>query len=466
MSSGQTEQWSNWSGIVQCSPRQVLKPASIDELRQAIRSAGQDGRKVRVVGSGHSFTPLVQSNDILISLDNLQGIEQVDADREQGGTVTVLGGTKLKKLGDDLLAQGLAQENLGDIDVQSIAGALSTGTHGTGARFGTLSTQIAGLTLVTADGELLECSPEQNPDIFKAAQVSLGMLGIIARVKLRVVPAKRLHFQSHGERLGPCLDNLERYRQENSHFEFYWFPYTEGVQVKFGNETTEAAANGGNTWSKLWGNFNKVVLENGVYWVLSEACRLRPQFCQSVSKISVAALANVDEVEYSHRVFATPRWVRFNEMEYNVPVEHARTVITEIQESINRHQFAVHFPIECRFVHADDIWLSPAYQREAFYIAVHMYRGMPYRDYFQHIEEIFRRYQGRPHWGKLHTQSAQSLVELYPRWNDFRRVRATLDPRGMFLNDYLHELFDVDGAVSSEVVGEAAQESNVSPDHS
>jgi FAD-linked oxidoreductase len=418
-----------------------------------------------VVGSGHSFTPLVQTNDIQISLDNLQGIEQIDADREQGGTVTVLGGTKLKKLGDELLAHGLAQENLGDIDVQSIAGAVSTGTHGTGKGFGTLSTQIAGLTLVTASGELLECSPEENPDIFKAAQVSLGMLGVIARVKLRVVPAKRLHFQSHGEPLTTCLDNLERYKQDNSHFEFYWFPYTDGVQVKFGNET-DAPANGGNLWSKLWGNFNKIVLENGVYWVLSEACRLRPQFCQNVSRISVVALANVDEIEYSHRVFATPRWVRFNEMEYNVPVEHARTVITEIQECINQHQFAVHFPIECRFVHADDIWLSPAYQREAFYIAVHMYRGMPYQDYFQHIEEIFRRYQGRPHWGKLHTQNAQSLATLYPHWHDFQRVRATLDPQGIFLNDYLRKLFDVDAPVASETVGTAVQDTNVSPDSS
>jgi FAD/FMN-containing dehydrogenase len=158
-------------------------------------------------------------------------------------------------------------------------------------------------------------------------------------------------------------------------------------------------------------------------------------------------IASIDEVEYSHRIFATPRWVRFNEMEYNIPVEHARSVVEEVQECINRNQFAVHFPIECRFVHADDIWLSPAYQRESFYIAVHMYRGMPYKEYFRQVEEIFRRHQGRPHWGKLHTQNAHSLAELYPRWHDFRRVRARLDPQGVYLNDYLRQLFATDTPV-------------------
>ncbi|GHO95279.1 FAD-binding oxidoreductase [Reticulibacter mediterranei] len=445
MSTGQT-QWSNWSGVVECSPEAILKPKSIEDVSKIVQKSHQAGNHVRVVGSGHSFTPVVQTNGILLSLDNLQGIEQIDIDEEEGNTVTVLAGTRLKKLGEELFDQGLAQENLGDIDEQSIAGAISTGTHGTGARFGTISTQIVGLTLVTASGELLECSPEQHPDIFKAAQVSLGMLGVIVRVKLRVVPFKRLHFQSHRLPLSECLDNLERYKQENSHFEFFWLPYTNDVQAKFTNET-DTPLKGKNVLDTLWGNFNKVVLENGVYWLFSEACRLRPQLCQPVSRLSASLIASVDEVEYSHRIFATPRWVRFNEMEYNIPAEHARSVVQEVQECINRNQFAVHFPIECRFVHADDIWLSPAYQRESFYVAVHMYCGMPYKEYFRQVEEIFRRYQGRPHWGKLHTQDAYSLTELYPRWHDFRRVRARLDPQGVFLNDYLRLLFETDAPV-------------------
>jgi FAD-linked oxidoreductase len=442
MATTQGTRWQNWSGSVQGRPQQRAAPASIDDLARLIGAAGRDGRHARVVGAGHSFTPLVQTNDLLLSLDNLQGIESVDA---EGGTVTVLAGTKLKRLGNDLLARGLAQENLGDIDVQSIAGAISTGTHGTGIRFGTLATQVAGLTLVTANGDVLECSPEHNPDIFKAAQVSLGMLGVIAKVKLRVVPAKRLHYQGHREKLKTCLDNLERYKQENSHFEFFWLPYTEWVQAKFLNETGAPA-----TGSNLWGKFNKIVLENGVYWLLSEACRLMPRLTKSVSRLSARAIASVNEVDYSHRLFATPRLVRFQEMEYNIPAEHFSAVIAEIQACIEQQQFAVHFPIECRFVHSDDIWLSPAYQRESAYVAVHMYRGMPYQSYFQHIEEIFKRYQGRPHWGKMHTRSASDLAALYPRWDDFRRVRAALDPQGVFLNDYLRQLFDAETPVPAD----------------
>ncbi len=432
----QTSRWSNWSGSVQCTPRQVITPHTIDELTRLIGTYGRVGRQVRVVGAGHSFTPLVQTDDVLLSLEHMQGIEAID---REAGTVTVLGGTQLKLLGSELFKAGLAQENLGDIDAQSIAGAISTGTHGTGLQFGTLSTQVVGLTLVTANGELLECSPEHNPEIFKAAQVALGTLGVIAKVKLRVVPARQMQYKGQRQPLAHCLNNLEHYRQENTHFEFYWFPYTEWVQTKFMNETASPVSKG-----NLWSWFNQVVLENGVYWLISEACRLIPAFCKSASRISAQSIASVEETNYSHRLFATLRVVRFQEMEYNVPAEHMQDVVREIQACINREQFAVHFPIECRFVQADDIWLSPAYQRASAYIAVHMYRGMPYRSYFTAIEEIFKRYQGRPHWGKMHTRTASELAELYPRWHDFQRVRAQLDPQGIFLNSYLRALFNVE----------------------
>jgi len=258
-------------------------------------------------------------------------------------------------------------------------------------------------------------------------------------VTLRVVPTKRLHYRGYRKKLSDCLANLEQYKQENSHFEFFWFPYTDGVQAKFLNETTDPASK-----SSLWGDFNKIVLENGVYWVLSESCRLIPRLCKTVCRISSRSIANIDEIDYSYRVFTTPRLVRFQEMEYNIPAEHLSSVVNEIRECIEKYQFRVHFPVECRFVQADDIWLSPAYQRDSAYVAVHMYRGMPYRSYFQHIEEIFKRYQGRPHWGKMHTRTAAELSALYPRWYDFQRIRATLDPQGMFLNDYLRALFSAD----------------------
>lgn len=443
-SSRASRPWRNWSGFVRFTPQQVVKPGNLAELQRIVGESGRSGRHMRVVGSGHSFTPLIQTEDILISLDNWQGIEEIDIEK---GIVKVRGGTKLRTLGKVLLSYGLAQENLGDIDVQSISGAVSTGTHGTGISFGTLSTQVVGLTLITADGELLECSPEHNPTIFKAAQVSLGMLGVIAYVTLHVVPMKRLHLQGHRERLGECFSNLEKYTQQNTYFSFLWAPYTDWVQVKFLNETSEPVSKK----SVFKTYFNKIVMKNWVYWLISEGCRLLPQLSMSVSKLAGSSNSNTDEVDYSHRIFSTPRMVRFQEMEYNIPAEHLQAVLREMQECIERHRFNVHFPLECRFVRADDIWLSPAYQRASAYIAVPMYRGMEYEEYFRYIEDIFRRYQGRPHWAKVHTQTPASLSQLYPHWDDFRRIRARLDPHGIFLNSYLQNLFDAEVPVSADM---------------
>ena len=436
--------WRNWSGFVQCTPRQILKPSSLDELQHIIGHSGRSGRSVRVVGSGHSFTPLMETEDILISLDNWQGIEEIDVKR---GTVKVRGGTKLRMLGEALFEYGLAQENLGDINVQSISGAISTGTHGTGISFGTLSTQVESLTLVTADGELLECSSECNSTIFKAALTSLGLLGVIAYVTLRVIPTKRLRFESRRESLQDCFQNMDTYKQENAHFSFLWAPYTNWVQLKFLNETTEPLSK-----RVLWSSFKKIVVKNWAYWFISESCRLFPRLSKTVSKFASVSHSNTVEVEHVHHIFSTPRMVRFQEMEYNIPAEHMQAVLTEMQQCIELHGFNVHFTIECRFVHEDDIWLSPAYERPSAYIAVPMYRGMAYEEYFRHIEAIFRRYQGRPHWAKVHTQTADSLSQLYPRWNDFRRIRADLDPQGVFLNSYLQNLFDAQVPVSTNVV--------------
>ncbi|HEX2349501.1 MAG TPA: D-arabinono-1,4-lactone oxidase [Ktedonobacterales bacterium] len=440
--------WRNWSGSVTCAPREVIAPTSLDELAGAVGEIGRDGRRLRVVGSGHSFTPLVQTDDALLRMDHLSGITSFDAER---GLVTVLGGTPLKQLGDALLKRRVAQENLGDIDVQTITGAISTGTHGTGVRFGNLATQVAALTLATASGELVELSPERDPETFKAAQVSLGALGVIAAVTLRVVPAKRLRYQTRRERIESLIAHLEQYKAENSHFEFFWFPYTRWAQAKFTNETDAQP-----TSANLWTEFNRVVLENGVFWAFSEASRLAPALSPSICKASAWGIASTTAVDYSHRLYATPREVRFQEMEYNLPAQHFAAAMAEIEEVITRERFAVNFPVECRFVRGDDIWLSPAYQRDSAYIAVHMYQGMPYRAYFDAIEAIFQRYDGRPHWGKIHTLTAETLATRYPRWQDFLRVRERLDPQGVFLNDYLRRLFGVSASATS-ATGAAGQ---------
>jgi FAD-linked oxidoreductase len=422
--------WQNWSGSVRCNPATVASPRNVEELAQIVGDCGRTGRRLRVAGSGHSFTPLVETDDIVVSLKHLTGLdESVGPARDRA---TALAGTRLKELGQALFDHSLAMENLGDIDEQSISGAISTGTHGTGIKFGSIATQVIGLDLVTVDGKVVECSEESNPELFKAAQVSLGALGVIARVTLRVQPSYRLRRQSRRALVADCLANVEKHKQENRNFEFFWFPYSGYCQAKFLNQTTEPPTRV-NRWSRL--------MENRIFLALSEWCRIMPRMCRPISRFSAWSIPTVTEVNYSQLVYPTPRLVRFQEMEYNLPAAHFLDAMSEIRDSIERSRFAVHFPIECRFVQADDIWLSPATGRDSCYIAVHMYRGMPYQEYFAAMESIFQKYEGRPHWGKMHTMTAAQLRQAYPRWDDFLRLRGELDPRRILLNPYLERLF-------------------------
>ncbi|MED1787850.1 MULTISPECIES: D-arabinono-1,4-lactone oxidase [Brevibacillus] len=429
------QSWKNWAGLVTSTPQQVVYPSSLEEVVQVVKEASQQGKTIRVVGSGHSFTALVETDQILLSLDDLQGVITID-DEEQ--TATVWAGTKLKLLGESLYERGYSQENLGDINAQSIGGAISTGTHGTGIQFGSVSTQVVGLTVVTAQGDILECSETYHPELFRALQVSLGLLGIIVKVRLRVLPAYNIHYKSKRMNLNDCLNNLTTFTDSHRHFEFYWFVHTNVVQAKFMQITQEPASK-----NSFWNQFKKIGIENGLFWFLSEGCRLFPHLCVPISKLSAKAVPDIEEVGASHKLFATPRWVRFSEMEYSVPADKMKEVMEEIRECLQEHRFAVHFPIECRYVKGDDIWLSPAYKRDSAYIAVHMYKGMPYKAYFQAMERIFLKYDGRPHWGKLHELTTADLQERFPMWNQFKAIQKQMDPNGLFLNPYLSRLFGV-----------------------
>lgn len=424
--------WKNWSESVVCSPESMRYPTSQAEIVAILKECRQTGKKLRVVGSGHSFTPLVATDQVIVSLEGFQGLLHVDQDQQQ---VTVKAGTTIQNLGKLLLEQGLGQLNLGDIDKQSIAGAISTGTHGTGVTLGSVATQVVALTLVTASGEVIVCSETQNRDIFKAAQVSLGALGIITEVTLQCRPAYRLHYQWKKLSLVESLANLERYKQENRHFEFYWIPYSDVILGKFMN-ITEAPAKNHSRFRK----FNEMALENGVFWLFSEMARKRPAASPRIARTLASLITAGEDIQYASQIFATPRLVKFQEMEYNFPAEHFVDVFNKIRAFIEDNRIEVHFPLECRFVHSDDIDLSPAYGRDSAYIAVHMYKGMEYRHYFEGVEAIFKEYGGRPHWGKMHTRTADELRQLYPRWEAFQQVRHQLDPEGFFLNDHLRKV--------------------------
>ncbi|MGO4537112.1 D-arabinono-1,4-lactone oxidase [Paenibacillus sp. 2TAB19] len=424
--------WSNWSGSVQATPRQVIMPSSIEEVVNTVLLCRREGRRLRTVGSGHSFTPIAASDDILISLDRMQGIVSVDPEAR---TATVWAGTKLKLLGELLFENGLAQENLGDIDVQSIAGAISTGTHGTGRTLGNIATQIAELTVVTGTGEVVQCTEQSHPEWFKAFQISLGTLGIIVQVTLKLEPAYKLEYESRRIPLSECLQQLPKLAGDNRHFEFYWFPYAQPCQIKLTNKTDKEV-----TGRRAWDHISEVWIENRLFGLLSEVSRRLPGTSKHISRISASQVPVGRKIDHSHRLFATQRYVRFNEMEYNLPAEAMAPAIEEMREAMSRGKYRVHFPIECRYAKGDDIWLSPAHGRDSAYIAVHMYKGMPHEAYFEAMEQIFLNYGGRPHWGKMHKLQAAQLQTLYPKWHSFQAVREELDPDRILLNDYMRKL--------------------------
>lgn len=427
--------WHNWSGAVEAHPAEVLRPTSLEELREAVRGAAARGRTVRAVGSGHSFPPLCATDEAMLSLEGLSGVVRLAPGAREAD---VWAGTRLAELGAALHLHGVAMENLGDIDRQSLAGALSTGTHGTGAGLGVLASQVLALTLVDAGGELVECSPTHEPSLFHAAQVSLGALGVLARVRLRLEPAYRLELEKRTLGLEECLERLPELARTHRHFEFFWFPHSERVMAKLMDRTDQPAP--AEKGLARW--VDEVLVENGLLWLASEACRLVPSLSAAVGRLSARVAGEATVVDWSHRLFATPRLVRFQEMEYALPREAGPDALRELVRYIARERVQVHFPVEFRLVRGDDAWLSPAYGRDSAFIAVHQYRGRPLEPYFPRAEAILRAHGGRPHWGKLHSLTARELAPLYPRWEDFHAQRRRLDPRGRFLNPYLRRLFE------------------------
>lgn len=428
--------WKNWSGQHQFQPQQWNQPSSTEEIQKLVQNLLAENRSVRVTGSAHSFSPLVPGSYGLIGLDNLRGVVDHGSD-----WAWVNAGTKLHELGAALNEIGLAQENLGDIDVQSIAGSLSTGTHGTGTQFGNLATQIEAMEIIDGHGQIQTIDSDSPQEVYQSARLALGSMGIISKLKLRLIPAYKLKFSTGKESLKEVLHNYPAYNRDNRNFEFYWFPFSGMVQTKFSNTSTEAIKEN----SRL-AYLSDVVLENYLFKILSEACRIFPSLCPSVSKLSAWGVSTSSKINWSHKVYALPRLVRFNEMEYNIPAEAFSEVVERMQSRIKREKFRVHFPIECRFVKGDDLWLSPAYQRESAYIAIHMYKGMPFQEYFEAMEEIFSEYEGRPHWGKMHNKDADYFRRVYPRFDDFLEQRSKFDPKEIFVNDHLRKIFGLNNS--------------------
>ncbi len=426
--------WKNWAGNVQCRPAEIMKPASLNELAEAICSSAKAGRTIRVAGSGHSYNDIVSTNGVLISLDKIQGIENVDL---TANTATVWAGTKLWRLGKPLWEKGLAMINLGDTHAQALAGAISTATHGSGIKLGNISTQVEGFTLITADGKIRECTRQDNPELFNATQVSLGALGVIAKVRLKLLPRYHLHEIRRKMKLEPVLAEIDKAIQAHRHYEFWYWPDTDRVSVRTRDMTAAPVTE--NVLKRFW---EDIVLENWGLIVISKLCDLIPALADELSLLTARLDTEGEKVDRSYHVLATPRMVRLVEMEYAVPAEAGPECLREIKRFIDKSEVPINFPIQYRYVAADDAYLSPYYGRDSALIDLQQYIGLPYEEYFKAGEAIFKKYRGRPHWGKIHYRTASELRELYPNWDCFHAIRKSLDPNGMFMNDYLRRVWE------------------------
>jgi L-gulono-1,4-lactone dehydrogenase len=457
--------WRNWAGNESARPRRMARPRSAEEVAAEVRRAAADGLTVRMAGTGHSFTPAAVTDGVLLHPGALTRVRSVDA---AAGLVTVEAGCPLRVLNAELLARGLSLANMGDIQVQTVAGAIQTGTHGTGRDVGGMAAQVAGLELVLADGTIVTCgvspggtTPQDPParrplgpakpaaavgagsaavspppGLFDAARVGLGALGILTAVTFRVVPAFLLEAREEPMRWSEVTARLDELTSKNEHFEFYWFPHTEGCLTKRNNRS----AGPPRPLPRMRYLLDDEFLSNTVFGVTCRLGNLVPAVIKPVNAMAGKALGSRAYVDAAYRVFTSPRRVRFKEQEYAVPRESLADVLAEVRALFARRDWRISFPIEVRVTPGDDPWLSTAYRRDSAYIAIHVFHASPHQEYFRDVEAVMTAAGGRPHWGKMHTRSADYLRQAYPKHQDFVALRDELDPERRFGNAYLAQV--------------------------
>lgn len=430
--------WQNWGRTAAVRPVRVERPRSPEGVQRAVKAASAQGLTIKAVGAGHSFTGIAAAPGVLLELDDLQGL--VSADTETG-MVTLLAGTRLHRIPALLKPYGLAMQNLGDIDRQSISGAISTGTHGTGARFGGIATQVRGLTLITADGEFLRIDQQHNTELLAGAVVGLGALGIVVDVTLQCVPAFVLQAVDAPVPLDGTLGSLTERVADADHFEFYWHPHTDVALTKTQTRMPESTRRRPIPPLRRW--LDESLLTNGVFGAFCGVSRVVPAVIPPFNRLAVRLTGDAEYADQSHRVLIHHRDVRFREMEYALPAENVVSAFDEVRQLIARRGWRIEFPVEVRFAAADDLWLSTAFGRDTAYIAVHRYWRVDPREYFDAVEQIMLAHDGRPHWGKLHGLTAAQLRELYPRFDDFVALRDRLDPDRLFGNRHLERILGV-----------------------
>ena len=433
--------WRNWAGNqVARGLTQSGSIQSIDDVVEVVKRAKAGSKTVKVVGSGHSFSGIARPEEVIVSLENLTGIVNLD---RVNSTVVVRAGTTIADLNVELHQLGYAMPNLGDVTYQSILGAISTSTHGTGLGLGGLATQVVGFTIVTSDGEVVSCRPEAHSELWNVGRVSLGALGIIVEVTLKVVERFFLHAVEQPERVNDVLAHWEQYTRDNDHFEFYWIPHTRWALTKRNNRTTRERTER-RPVATFW---NKIVMENLAFGAVCRAGRAVPSLVPKLAS-ALPSQGRQERVDDSYRIFASKRLVKFYEMEYSIPYSALPEALGRVITMVDDRGFRVSFPVEVRAVRGDDIPLSTATQRDSAYIAVHMYKGTDFEPYFRAVESIMMDYQGRPHWGKIHFQDRKYLAGVYPELTKFGELRDRMDPRGTFTNAYLNRVLGRQSGIS------------------
>jgi L-gulonolactone oxidase len=412
--------WTNWAGDQACEPVSIVRPGTLDSLRKAVVSAVDQGHRVRASASGHSFTDCALTDGVMVRLDGLT--RKLDFDRESG-LFKVEAGSVLHDLNRLLDADGVAFENLGDIDRQTVAGSVATGTHGTGERFQNVSAQVAGFEVIAPDGSLITID-ESEPDLLRAARVAMGSLGIVYSVTVRTVPAYTINRVDSPKPLGEVLESLDELNAGTDHFEFYVFPGTDVALCRESRRTDEEPR----PKHPALVFAQEVMLENWVGQAFAAAVRLRPSLAPTVAKLAARGLGRSTKIDERH--------IKFTEMEYAVPRERGRELIEGVLEIAAEPELHVAWPIEVRFVKGDDSFLSPSHEQDTCYVAVHQDTKLDWESYMRKVESLARGFGGRPHWGKRHFREAEDLSSSYPRWSDFQAVRKRLDPEGAFANAY------------------------------
>jgi FAD-linked oxidoreductase len=419
--------WHNWAGNQVMEPTQVLHPAGTEEIVQALKGTT---RRVKAIGSGHSFTAIGLTDGTLVQLD--QHDQPVSLDTTSG-LVTVQAGMPVHRLNALLTERGLGLTNMGDIDAQTVSGAISTGTHGTGRASASIAAQVAGLELVLADGSVVQCSRAERPELFEHARLGLGALGILSTVTFQTEPLFRLHADERPMLLEEVLEGYKELVAGNDHFEFFWFPHT-GLALTKSNNRTEAPPEPLSR-TKAW--VDDELLSNTLFGALCAVGATAPRLIPSINRVSARALSARTYTDVAPKVFISRRRVRFHEMEYAIPRAELPAVFRALMEITDSLGERISFPVEVRNAPADDLPLSTAFGRDTAYVAVHQYRRTPYARYFTAVEKLMNEVGGRPHWGKLHQLGAAELRAVYPRFDDFLAVRRTCDPDGRLSNAYL-----------------------------